>query len=379
MQVSFADLSAQHLPLHDRLHQALQNLLENGKFIGGEPVAQFEQDFAAYISTAHGVACGNGTDALEIVLRALDIGLGDEVIVPANGWLSAAEAVCLVGATPVFVDNDADTYNIDTSLIENCLTPRTRAIIPVHLYGLPADMPRIMALAQQHDLRVIEDCAQAPGARIGDRKVGGWGDAAIFSFYPIKNIGAIGDAGMMLTNDPTLAQRLRCLANYGRFEKDAPTMLGRNSRMDPLQAAFLSIKLPYLDQWNQQRQDIAQQYREALADTEVILPGLYTDKTSVYHLLVVQVAQRERVQQYLEQQGIATEVHYPYLVCTLPLFRRQHQPARHFPVATRQASRLLSLPLYPGLTSEAVAYVAYQLKAFYGLKPSFDSLTNYTR
>ena len=364
MQVPFADLSAQHLLLQDHLHLALQNLLESGRFIGGEPVAQFEQDFAAYIGTAHGVGCGNGTDALEIVLRALNIGPGDEVIVPANGWLSAAEAVCLVGATPVFVDNDADTYNIDPHRIKTRLTSRTRAIIPVHLYGLPADMPRIMALAQQHDLRVIEDCAQAPGARIGDRKVGGWGDAAIFSFYPIKNLGAVGDAGMMLTNDATLAQRLRCLTNYGRFEKDAPTMLGRNSRMDPLQAAFLSIKLPYLDQWNQQRQTLAQQYWEGLVDTALKLPGLYTGKTSVYHLYVIQVAQREQVQQYLQQQGITTEVHYPYPVCTLPPFQSQYQPAHHFPVATQQAPRLLSLPLYPSLTSEAVAYVAYHLKAY---------------
>ena len=372
MQVPFADLSAQHIPLQDRLHQALQNLLEGGRFIGGESVAQFEQDFAAYIGTVHGVACGNGTDALEIVLRALDIGSGDEVIVPANGWLSAAEAVCLVGATPVFVDNDTDTYNIDPRLIENCLTPRTRAIIPVHLYGLPADMPRIMALAQQHDLRVIEDCAQAPGAHIGNRKVGGWGDAAIFSFYPIKNLGAIGDAGMMLTNNPTLAQRMRCLANYGRFEKEAPTMLGRNSRMDPLQAAFLSIKLPYLDQWNQQRQDIAQQYCEALADTGLKLPGPYAEK-SVYHLFVVQVSQREQIQQYLRQQGIATEVHYPYPVCTLAPFQSQPLLSHHFPVAIRQAAHLLSLPLYPNLTPEAVMHVAYHLRAATGGR-KFSSL-----
>ena len=331
--------------------------------MGGPLLEAFETAFAQYVGTDYCIACANGTDALEIILRALAIGAGDEVVVPANGWMSAAEAVRLVGATPVFVDNDSTTYILNSNEVASHLTDRTRAIIPVHLYGLLTDLSPIIKLAREHGLWVIEDCAQAHGAAIGNRRAGSWGDVAAFSFYPTKNLGALGDGGAMLTNDEALARALRRVANHGQVARDRPVQLGRNSRMDALQAAVLTIKLPYLDGWNRRRRQLAQRYQQQLADLSLVLPVLPEDGPQhVHHLYVVRVRDRNRVQQHLARHGIVTQVHYPTPVPSLAPFRASVATSASFPVATRQAPQLLSLPLYPTMSTEAVDYVSEVLR-----------------
>lgn len=260
MKIPFVDLRRQHSPLISELLESFQTILTSGVVMGGEALVDFERSFASYIGTSQAVSCANATDALEILLRAWNIGVGDEVIIPANGWMSAAETVCLVGATPVFVDNQTDTYVLNEEIVEEKITERTKAIIPIHLYGDPANIPALMTLAERYGLMVLEDCAQAHGASIDGNKVGSWGHAGIFSFYPTKNLGALGDAGMIVTNDDALARRCRAIAQHGQFERHMHQLLGRNSRMDAIQARILTLKLPYLDQWNRRRRQIANYY-----------------------------------------------------------------------------------------------------------------------
>ena len=362
MNVPFVDLKALHAPLQPNILRIIEGLLEGGVLMGGEQVKNFEEDFARYMGTRCCIACANGTDALEIILRALEIKGGDEVIVPANGWMSAAEAVLLVGATPVFVDNDPHTYTINPALIEARITKHTRAIIPIHLYGLAADLAPIIELARPRGIKIIEDAAQAHGAAMGNQKTGSMGDAAAFSFYPTKNLGALGDGGAMLTNDEALADKMRSIANHGQLVRDQPLRLGRNSRMDALQAAVLSMKLPYLDAWNRQRRQLAKHYQQQLADSPAVLPTVPDDQRHVHHLYVVRVAQRDSVQQHLAKKGIVTQVHYPYPVPALNPFRHLPSAQERFPVATRQASELLSLPLHPAMSLDTVDYVCGALK-----------------
>lgn len=362
MYVPFVDLSKLHAPLQSTILQAVDQLVDSGIIMGGNSLTLFEQSFARYIGTDYCVGCGNGTDALEIILRAYGIQNNDEVIVPANGWMSAAEAVRLVGATPVFVDSHPDTYLMDTEQLESLITPHTRAIIPVHLYGLAADLTTIIELAHSRNIKVIEDCAQAHGAAVGPHKAGSLGDASAFSFYPTKNLGALGDAGAMLTRDATLAATLRSIANHGQIARDRPVRLGRNSRMDALQAAVLSIKLPYLDHWNQQRRKLAHRYQQQLKAISVALPIISDSDRHVYHLYVVRVPHRDKVQQHLADRGITTQIHYPHPVPTLAPFRTLPSAQRSYPVSARQASELLSLPLSPTMSLEAVDYVCDTLK-----------------
>ncbi|MEQ9440565.1 MAG: DegT/DnrJ/EryC1/StrS family aminotransferase [Cyclobacteriaceae bacterium] len=363
MKIPFVDLRRQHDPFKGELQAAFAELLGGGVVMGGEVVRLFEEAFASYLGVKYAISCANATDALEIVLRAWDIRQGDEVIVPANGWMSAAEAVCLVGATPVFVDNQADGYCLDEHLLEAKITERTKAIIPIHLYGDPANMPAIVAVARQYGINVLEDCAQAHGASVQGKKVGSWGQAGIFSFYPTKNLGALGDGGMMVTSDEQLALRCRAIAQHGQFQRHTHQVLGRNSRMDALQARFLMIKLPYLDQWNVRRKQIADHYRQAWSAFSIKLPDQRPG--SVWHLFVVQITQRDRIQALLLKKGITTEIHYLIPVCQQPVFQRYRAP-EGYPQAESQASRLLSIPVYPELTDLEVDYIITQVSGMIG-------------
>ncbi len=363
MNVPFVDLSALHKPLQPALSRAFDVLTAQGTVMGGEAVPDFERAFAQYVGVRHCVACANGTDALEIVLRALEIGAGHEVIVPANGWLSAAESVRLVGATPVYVDSHPLTYNINDQLVEEKVTARTRAIIPIHLYGRPANLAALSTIAERHQLRLIEDAAQAHGAIVENRKVGGWGHAATFSFYPTKNLGALGDAGAITTNDDTLADAVRAVAQHGQHVRNYPVCLGRNSRMDNLQAAVLSLKLPHLDRWNQRRKAIANRYYEQLQPVlgSDALPT--SSDESVHHLFVIQLDRRDEIREQLQRAGITTAIHYPQTVIDM-MERETGWSATLAPVAHRQAQRVLSLPINPSLTDTQVDYVVSQIERY---------------
>lgn len=356
MKIPFLDLYRQQKLSVSAARHLLSEVMLKDSLLGGKAVSAFEDKFAAYLSLPHVISCANCTDALEICLRALEIGPGDEVIVPANGWMSAAEATCLVGAQPIFVDNHPDTYTIDTDKIEAKITARTRVIIPIHLYGYPADMPAICALAKKHQLKVIEDCAQAHGASIEAKKAGSWGDMAAFSFYPTKNLGAIGDAGAIVTNDAALAEICRQIASHGQIEKNKHIRLGRNSRMDSFQAAILVHKLQYLDEWNERRRALAHTYSEALKDLPVQVPAeLHTDFYHVYHLYVIQSERRDWLMQQLAEWGVGTAIHYPEAVADMQVFSSYHP--NDTPIAAKQAAQLLSLPLYPELRDDEQAYV----------------------
>lgn len=356
MKIPFLDLYRQQKRSVSAAQHLLSDVMLKDSLLGGKAVSAFEDKFAAYLNLQYVIACANCTDALEICLRALEIGAGDEVIVPANGWMSAAEATCLVCARPVFVDNHPESYTIDPEKIEAKITAKTRAIIPIHLYGYPADMPAICALARKYQLKVIEDCAQAHGAAIQGKKAGSWGDMAAFSFYPTKNLGAIGDAGAIATSDDALAEVCRQIASHGQIEKNKHIRLGRNSRMDSFQAAILVHKLQYLDEWNERRRALAHTYSEALKDLPVQLPAeQHADFYHVYHLYVVQLERRDWLMQQLAERGVGTAIHYPEAVADMQVFSKFHRDDT--PVAHRQATQLLSLPLYPELRDEEQDFV----------------------
>ena len=363
MKVPFVDLKAQYLSLKGELDEAILKVVGETAFVAGRYAATFETAFAAYIGTEHCVAVANGTDAIEIALAALGIGVGDEVIVPANTFFATAEAVSNVGATPVFVDCEPNFYNIDTAKIEEKITSRTKAIIPVHLYGLPAEMDAVMEIARKHRLKVLEDCAQSHGADYKGQRTGTFGDIATFSFYPGKNLGAYGDAGAIMTRDTDLADRCRLIANHGQPAKYKHTVVGRNSRIDGIQAAVLSLKLKHLDGWLDARRRNTARYSELLANTGIELPTAPDHSRHTYHLFVIRVPDRDGVATKLNDAGIDTGLHYPTALPFLDAYAHLgHQPA-DFPVAHSQMSELLSLPMYAELTDEMIEYVCDVLKA----------------
>lgn len=364
MKVPFVDLRAQYLSIRGEIDKVIQEVIDQTAFIGGAAIKQFETAFAAYIGAKHCVACGNGTDSIEILLKAMNIGTGDEVIVPANSWISTSEAVSAIGATPVFADVD-EFYSINISLAEKEITKKTKAIIPVHLYGHPADMPAIMQLAEKYNLKVIEDCAQSHGAEINGKRTGTWGHAASFSFYPGKNLGAYGDAGAMLTNDDELAAVSRQIANHGQVKKHHHVREGRNSRMDTIQAAILLAKLPHLEQWTRQRIKHAALYNELLKDTEAVIPLIKNGWSHVFHLYVIRTEDRAALQKYLNENGIETAIHYPTALPFLPCYSHLKYTAPGFPVAYHNQGRLLSLPMYAELKNEQIEYVSQLVKSFY--------------
>ena len=351
MSVPFLDLGAAYLELKDDLDAAYHRVMDSGWFILGKEVEAFEREFAAYCEAAHCVGVGNGLEALHLILRAYGIGPGDEVIVPANTYIATWLAVSYAGATPIPVEPDARTYNLDPALIEAAITPATRAILPVHLYGQPADMDPIKALASRYGLKVIEDAAQAHGARYHGRRVGGLGDAAGFSFYPGKNLGALGDGGAVVTNDADLAERVRVLRNYGSRVKYHNEVKGFNSRLDELQAALLRVKLPVLDAWNERRRAAAARYLDGLAGSELGLPYVPKWAEPVWHLFVVRHPQRDALQQRLQQAGIGTMIHYPIPPHLQPAYAELGYSAGAFPISEAIHREVLSLPMGPQLTA----------------------------
>lgn len=349
IQIPFLDLCASYHELKKDLDAAYFRVMESGWYILGAEVDAFEHEFATYCEMKHCIGVGNGLDALLLILRAYDIGVGDEVIVPANTYVATWLAVSYAGATPVPVEPNERTYNISPTAIEEAITSRTRAIIPVHLYGQPADMDPINEVARKHGLKVIEDAAQAHGARYKGRRVGSLGDAAGFSFYPGKNLGALGDGGAVVTNDTGLADRIRVLRNYGSHIKYHNEVKGINSRLDEMQAAFLRVKLSKLDEWNARREKIADLYLEYLAHTDLVLPYVPEYSRPVWHLFVVRRKQRDQLSKRLQAAGIGFMIHYPIPPHLQPAYEELALRKGRFPVSEAIHEEVLSLPMYPSL------------------------------
>lgn len=367
MTVPFLDLRAAHAELRAELDAAIAGVLTSGRFILGDQLEGFEAEFAAYTGTAHCVGVGNGLDALELSLRAVGVGPGDEVIVPGHTFIATWLAVTKVGATIVPVDVDADTFNIAPAAVAGAIGPRTRAIIPVHLYGRPADVAQLRRIIDGREISIIEDAAQAHGAALRGARVGGMGDLAAWSFYPAKNLGALGDGGAVTTNNPELASIVRELRNYGSATKYYHERIGFNSRLDELQAAVLRVKLRHLDEWNARRRRIAETYCQHLADVSVALPVATRDAESVWHLFVVRTEARDALAEHLHRHGVQTQVHYP-----VPP-HRQHA-YRDFvewslPVSEAMARTVLSLPMGPHLLDEQMTTVIEAMRAFDGSNP----------
>ncbi|MBF2097824.1 MAG: DegT/DnrJ/EryC1/StrS family aminotransferase [Gloeomargaritaceae cyanobacterium C42_A2020_066] len=361
------DLSRQYQQIRPQVEQAALEVLASGRYIGGTWVARFEEAFGQYVGTGHCIACNSGTDALYLALRALDIGPGDEVITSPFSFIATAEAISLVGATPVFVDIDLASFNLDPAQAAAAITPRTRALLPVHLFGRPADMADLLALAQGHQLAVIEDCAQATGATWAGRPVGSLGTVGCFSFYPTKNLGACGDGGAVTTDDPALAARLRQIKEHGQSRRYYSDTVGVNSRLDAIQAALLTLKLAHLDTWNAARQRVAEVYDQGLADCPglvrpAVVPG---DKArSVWNQYTVRILQdRDRVQAELATQGIGTALYYPIPIHLQPLYAALGYREGQLPQAEQAAREVLSLPMFPELTEAEQDQVMTRLKS----------------
>jgi dTDP-4-amino-4,6-dideoxygalactose transaminase len=363
VRVPFLDLKVIYQELPGELEDAYRRVMQSGWYILGEEVEAFEQEFATYCEARHCIGVGNGLDALYLILHAYGIGPGDEVIVPANTFIATWLAVSYVGATPVPVEPDKRTYNMDPGRVEAAITPRTRAIMPVHLYGQPAAMDPIQKTAQRYNLKVIEDAAQAHGACYKGRRVGGIGDAAGFSFYPTKNLGALGDAGAVVTNDDRLADKVRVLHNYGSRVKYYHEVKGFNSRLDPLQAAFLRVKLNRLDKWNERRRRIARCYLDELADIPgLILPYVPEWAEPVWYVFVVRYAQRDHLQQHLADAGIGTLIHYPVPPHLSKAYTTSSWQKCDFPVTEELADTALSLPMGLHLDDKSIEAVIKAIK-----------------
>lgn len=367
MKIPFLDLKAAYLELQSELDAAYNRVMQSGWYILGEEVQNFEREFAEYCAVKHCIGVANGLDALHLILKAYGIGAGDEVIVPANTYIATWLAVSYVGATPVPVEPDEQTYNLDASKIAAAVTAKTKAIMPVHLYGQPAAMDEINRVAKQYNLKVIEDAAQAQGATYKGKRVGALGDAAGFSFYPGKNLGAFGDAGAITTDDDDLADKLRVLRNYGSRVKYHNEVKGYNSRLDPLQAAFLSVKLKHLDEWNARRARVAAYYLETLTETaELILPFAAEETNPAWHLFVVRHPRRGDLQKHLENAGVGTVIHYPIPPHLSEAYTDLHSPPDDFKISAALAETVLSLPISPHIVELAFAHVAEATNSFGG-------------
>lgn len=356
--IPFVDLKAQYLSIKDEIDPAVINVLESTQFILGSEVAALEKEFAVYCNAEQGIAVNTGTSALHLALLAAGIGPGDEVITVPFTFVATVAAICYTGATPVFVDIDPVSYTIDVTQIEAAITERTKAILPVHLYGQPADMDPILEIAQRRGLVVIEDAAQAHRAEYKGRRVGSIGDIGCFSFYPGKNLGAYGEGGIVTTSNPDYAQTIRMLRDWGQERRYNHVLKGYNYRMDGIQGAILRVKLRYLDQWTEARRTHAAQYDQLLKDTLVKTPVVMPYSHHVYHVYVVRVGDRAKLQQKLTEQGIQTGIHYPIPVHLQPAYSDLGYQAGAFPYAETAAQEVFSLPMYPELTSEQVAIVS---------------------
>ena len=361
-KLPFVDLKAQHAVIAAEVEAAVQKVISDADFILGADVAAFEAEFALFCGTKHAVGLDSGMSALELGMRAMGIGPGDEVITPAHSFIASSSAISFTGATPVWVDVDPRTYNLDVQLVEAVITERTKAIMPVHLYGQPADMDWIQEVAARHSLPLIEDACQSHGARYKGRRTGSIGAFGAFSFYPSKNLGAYGDAGALTTNDSELADRVRMMRNYGQRAKYEHAYLAWNRRLDTIQAAVLRVKLPHLDEWNESRRNIAELYGELLAGCAVALPHSAPDVQHVYHLYVIEVDDRDRVQSQLTERGIGTGIHYPVPIHLQDAYRAAGFKAGWFPVSEAAAKRVLSLPMYPEMTDADVRRVTAAIR-----------------
>lgn len=365
-KVPFLDMKPQYEELRAEMDSAYQRVMDSGWYILSDEVGNFEKEFAQYLGVSHCIGVGNGLEALQLILMGYGIGEGDEIIVPANTYIASWLAVSYVGATPIPVEPDAGTYNIDPARIESAITKRTKAIMPVHLYGQPSEMDAINQIAEEHGLYVVEDSAQTHGARFNGRMAGALGSAAGFSFYPTKNLGAFGDAGAVTTDDAQLADRIRVLRNYGSRKKYFNEVKGHNSRLDPLQAAFLRVKLKRLDEWNQRRSRIAEFYLEGLSDIpDVVLPTIAPNAAHVWHLFVISAADRDQLQAHLEQRGVGTLVHYPIPPHLSEAYADLKYKRGDFPISERIADSVLSLPMGPHLHLDEAGYVVECVKEFY--------------
>jgi dTDP-4-amino-4,6-dideoxygalactose transaminase len=366
MNIPFVDLKAQYASIKSEIDSAIAEVISKTAFIGGPFAKTFEANFAKFCKVKHCVGVGNGTDALFIALKALGISDGDEVITAANSFIATSEAITMTGAKVVFVDINPQTYNIDVNKIEEKITSNTKAIIPVHLYGQPADMDPILDLARKHNLKILEDAAQAHGAEYKGKRIGSIGDMASFSFYPGKNLGAYGDAGAVVTDDESLAVKARMIANHGRVEKYNHEMEGVNSRLDGIQAAILNVKLNHLPAWSDSRRKNAYLYNEYLRDTELVTPVEIDNVNAVYHLYVVRVKSdmRQKFQNYLKENGISSGIHYPISLPNLKAYDYLNHSDEDFPEANKGSLEIVSLPMFPELTMEQIDYIAQKIKEF---------------
>lgn len=357
-QIQMVDLTVQYQTLESRFRQVMCDAMATGAYINGPDVSTFEGEFARFLEVPYAVACANGTDALHIALRALGIGPGDEVITTTFTFIATAGTISLCGATPVFVDIDETSFNLDPGEVEAAITPHTRAIVPVHLYGNPADMDRISSIAKRHGLAVVEDCAQAAGARWKGRKVGSIGTAGCFSFFPSKNLGCFGDGGMIATHDESLARRMRAICAHGSRIKYHNEVLGFNSRLDTVQAAILRVKLPHLEKWNERRREAAHRYNEALKESGIRLPAENNDGIHVYHQYTMRHSKRDTIKMHLQEAGIASMIYYPIPLHRQELYAGLGYAEGRFPRAEAAAREVLSLPMYPELTDGDTRRVA---------------------
>ena len=367
MRIPLVDLKAQYNSIKKEIDIAIQNVINETAFIKGKYVRRFEVEYAEVYGVKHCISCANGTDAIYITLKSLGIGKGDEVITVANSWISTSETITQTGATPVFVDIEPEYYTIDASRIEEKITPKTKAIIPVHLFGQPAEMDVILDICNRYGLFMVDDCAQAHFAEWKGQKVGTYGIAGTFSFFPGKNLGAYGDAGAIITNDDDFAEQARMFANHGAKQKHHHEFEGINSRMDGIQAAILSVKLPYILKWNQKRLENALYYSELLEEVDkVITPKQHPDVKHVFHLYVIRTERRNELQSFLKENGISSGLHYPTPLPLLKAYEYLKHNHSDFPIVYKYKDEILSLPIYPELEFNQIDYIVCKIKEFFG-------------
>ena len=366
MEIKYLDLQAQYQSIKSEIDTAIQKVLDSSAYVLGPAVSEFESAFAEYCGTKFAIGVNSGTSALTLALRALDIGPGDEVITAANTFIATAAAIEHAGGRPVLVDVDPETRNMDPVLLKMAITSRTRVIIPVHLYGRPGDMDPILQLAARHDIAVLEDAAQAHGARYKGAKAGSIGRMAAFSFYPGKNLGAYGEAGAVTTDDSEVDRKVRMLRDHGSDKKYVHDVLGYNARMEGIQGAVLKVKLAHLDRWNAERNRVARLYNQLLTNLPIKLPSFEDDIEQVFHLYVIETEQRDQLQKYLGEQGVPSLIHYPIPIHRQKAFDHLDHRAGDFPITEKLADEILSLPIYPEMSDEQVTFVAEKVKAFFG-------------
>lgn len=364
--ISFVDLRLQYESIRREIDQAVEEVFTKGQFIGGEAVKKFEHEFAALFGLDHCIGTGNGTDSLYLILKALGIGPGDEVITPAFSCIPSAECITLTGGTVVFAEVDEKHYTLNPADVEQKITPKTKAVIAVHLYGQAAAVNQLKAICDKHKIFLIEDCAQAHLTKENNQLAGTFGIASAFSFYPTKNLGAYGDAGCVLTHDAQLAEKIRRLANHGAIKKDDHQMEGTNSRLDTLQAAMLSAKLKHLQTWNARRAEIAALYSSLLEDVSALATPLVRKNTAhTFHIYAIQTAERDALKKYLAEKGIETIVHYPEALPFTQAYRSKDHKLTEFPISAQLQHKLLSLPVHPGLTHEQVTFIARNIRDYF--------------